>query len=117
MATKNAAGEKVSNVADALKARAKRMGPPKKTITLRATQRGYYGRPLPDLIDPGTEFAFAISDFDPAGKHAGRETITIDGTEYELPTWCEDARKPATVVREDEDDDESDTSGSADDVI
>ena len=104
---KNAAGERVVSVAAALKKQAAARGAPSKMIKLRATQRGYYGRPLPDIMEPGHVFPFAVSDLEPAGKHKDRSTIEVDGQHYELPSWCEDARVPARAPAEDEDESES----------
>lgn len=117
---KDAAGVPIVNVAEALKERAKRVGPPAKTIELRATQTGYYGiRGLADIVQPGQVFPFAVKDLQPAGSVKGREQVTVDGTAYDLPSWAVLASAP--VRNDDEDDDEYDDSPSAgsasDDVI
>lgn len=109
----------VGNVDAAVAAREAKVG---KTVRLRALSRGYYGLAgvVADLRDPGDVFSFAIKDLEPfkRGKYADgqeRRSVTIDGIEYGLPSWCEDASNP---VRVDEDEDELETVPSAnDDVI
>ena len=107
---------KVANVGEAMRKHAatqKRGGP---TVLVRAIVRGYYGYPLSDTKEPGTEFRMRISDLKPLdevmkasekrgkkGRHYnGRPILSVkfDGKEYALPTWCEDAAQPSTVVDE-----------------
>lgn len=118
---KDAAGVPIVNVAVALQERAKRMGPPAKTIDLRATQTGYYGiRGLADLVVPGTVFPFALKDLEDAGSHPGRVQVTVDGTAYDLPSWTVLASAPvADDEDEDEDEDTFETTPASrnDDVI
>lgn len=104
---------------------ASRMGPVHtgKLFKVRAISLGQYGRPIANLIQPGTVFNMAVSDLEPlerkqkeaeAVKHDGtrearirsleeRQTVTFDGVEYLLPLWVEDAKKPAVVDETDED--------------
>lgn len=119
---KDAAGVPIVNVAQAIQERAKRVGPPAKTIELRATQTGYYGiRGLADIVTPGQVFPFAVKDLQPAGTVKGREQVTVDGIAYELPSWTVLASAP---VRNDDDEDEDDeyettpaSRSASDDVI
>lgn len=120
---KDAAGVPIVNVAQAIQERAKRIGPPAKTIELRATQTGYYGvRGLADIRKPDDVFPFAVKDLEPAGSHKGREQVSIDGVAYDLPSWAVLASAPRRPADDDEDEDEYDenppvASARHDDVI
>ena len=70
---------------------------PTATVKLRATEKGYYGYPVPDIIEAGTVFPFRVGDLEAGGAHAGRGKISIGGTVYDLPSWCEDAKTPVVV--------------------
>ena len=107
---------KVANVGEAMRkhaAQQKKGGP---TVLVRAIVRGYYGYPLSDTKEPGVEFRMRISDLKPlaevldaakkrgkSGRHYnGRAILSIEheGKSYALPTWCEDAKQPSSVVDE-----------------
>ena len=92
----------VANTADALKKHAekeaKTVG---KTIKVRAIAKGYYGLPLADTIEPGTEFRMRVADLKPKKKL--RLQATWSGTTYELFTgfvdgWPQTYGGPATAT-------------------
>lgn len=103
-----ATAKKPASVKDPASALAARQSATGETVRLRATRDGYYGvsGAAADIRKAGTVFAFAVKDLQPfkAGGeyHDGSpiECITIKGKDYALPSWCEDASKPADVEEE-----------------
>ena len=105
----------VANTAEALKQHAEKEKKTGKTIKVRAIAKGYYGLPLADIIEAGQEFQMRVADLKPKDKKRTKyfagspiRYVTVEGKEYELPSWCVDAKTP----RETEDDeDQTETTG------
>lgn len=124
-------GSAIINTRDAINARAAaaaRREAVGAQVKVRAIQRGYYGRPTPDLIDAGTEFLMPLKDLEAGGSHAGRDQISHEGKTYDLPSWVESAARPARDLDEDDAppprisgydrlDDTTDTNADLSDVI
>ncbi|HEY2851137.1 MAG TPA: hypothetical protein VGI97_14760 [Gemmatimonadaceae bacterium] len=111
---------KVANVAEAMQrevARDKKVGP---TVKVRAIRKGFYGYPLADVRDPGTEFRMRVADLLPydeavkKGKNGKNylghviKFVKVGKDKYALPTWCEDANEPSSLDIVDPDDEPRD---------
>ena len=106
---------KVASVADALKREAeKRPNLRAPSVRLRAKEKGYYGHPVPGIIEAGVEFNHRLAELEVyvepkkgekvRTNYGGKpfQCVTVAGTKYILPAWCEDAKQPSSLVEKEE---------------
>lgn len=93
-----------------------------RSVRLRATALGQYGRPISVLIQSGAVFSMAVADLEKkedalerAGKTKddnarearvgaieAKKTMSVDGVVYVLPSWTVDAKTPIETDEEEE---------------